>query len=196
MALTCCSVPSTRWPVCRARWSTWSTPSLKLTEHGAVLFQLSLNEPRLGGQLLHPLVQGHARALALLHRGLHTATHIRLHFLEPFLGKIPRALVGSIHRSQLAPERRDIPPRSQHVVVGCAAAKERHGTHSQYRAAPHPPSVLTGVCSHVVTPYDIPTNPQHAAPGEVHRTRSHPGPLTAPPIGRRARLTYGDQSGR
>jgi hypothetical protein len=97
-------------------------PALNAPESRGVLFQLSLDEPGLRRQLLQPLVQGYPRPLALLYRGLDAAANFRFHLSQPLLGEIARALVGTVERRHFVPERRDIAPRTENILVGCATA--------------------------------------------------------------------------
>jgi hypothetical protein len=100
-------------------------PTVKIPQNRRALLHLSLSKSRLGRQLLQSLVHGEPRPFALLGRRLDTSPYVPFHFPEPFLGEIPRALVGFAERRDLVPQRQDVAPGRQDIVVGRAAREYR-----------------------------------------------------------------------
>jgi len=119
-------------------------PGLQIPQHRPVLFQLALDESGLGRQFLQALMECNARPLALFHGGLDTTAHLRLELSQSLLGEVPRTLVGSIQRRQLAPKRRDIATHRKDLLVGHTPADEKH-PRDETDTAPHlqcaPPDV-------------------------------------------------------
>jgi hypothetical protein len=118
---------------------------LDIAEDGAILLQLPLDEPGLCRQLLQPLIQRHPGSLTLLGRGLNPAANVSLDLSQPLLGEFSGALIGSIQRANIVPERGQIAPHREHVVVRRAAPNQEHRAKKHAESTSRPPCLRYSV---------------------------------------------------